>query len=100
MSDVELPDSKELLEFKEKRLTKRYNGPLVDRTEDIWQYSNSGSEVIAITTNGSVVGNGKAIIGRGVVRQAAERYGSLVVTLGDLISGGCNATQEGNIAGT
>jgi hypothetical protein len=57
---------------------------LIERTEDIWQYS--GSAIIAITTNGSVAGNGKAIIGRGVARQAAGRYVSLAETLGNLIT--------------
>jgi hypothetical protein len=59
---------------------------LIECTEDIWQYSGSGPAVIAITTNGSVARNGKAIIGRGVARQAVERYGSLAETLGTLIS--------------
>jgi hypothetical protein len=39
---------------------------LIECTEDLWQYSGSGPAVIAITTNGSVAMNGKAIIGRGV----------------------------------
>jgi hypothetical protein len=43
---------------------------LIELTENIWQYS--GTAIIAITTNGSVARNGKAIIGRGVARQAAE----------------------------
>ena len=39
-------------------------------------------------------GNGKAIIGRGVARQAAERYGSLAETLGNLISRNGNHVHE------
>jgi hypothetical protein len=67
---------------------------LIECTEDIWQYSGSGSVVIAFTTNGSVAGNGKAILGRGVARQAAERYDSLAVKLGDLISRHGNHVHE------
>ena len=50
---------------------------------DIWE--QVGNSVIAITTNGSVTADGRAIFGRGVARQAAHRYPSLAEILGRLI---------------
>jgi hypothetical protein len=47
---------------------------------DIWAYA--GSATIAITTNGSVTKTGRATMGRGVARQAAERQPDLAEILG------------------
>ena len=47
---------------------------------DIWEHAADG--VIAITTNGSLTRDGRAIFGRGVARQAALRYPALADELG------------------
>lgn len=52
-------------------------------TGDIWAYAQTG--IIAITTNGSVTPDGRAIFGRGVARQAFRRYPELAVCLGCLL---------------
>jgi hypothetical protein len=51
---------------------------------DIWEYA--GTAVIAITTNGSQTKDGRAVIGRGVARQAAVRYPWLAEKLGSLLA--------------
>ena len=51
---------------------------------DIWE--QVGNSVIAITTNGSVTADGRAIFGRGVARQAAHRHPSLAEKLGRLLT--------------
>jgi hypothetical protein len=55
---------------------------------DIWEYRKPA--VIAITTNGSLTRDGRAIIGRGVARQAALRHPELAEKLGSLL------TEQGN----
>ncbi len=50
---------------------------------DIWEYTGAG--VIAITTNGSVTPDGRAIFGRGVARQAASRHPRLAEKMGRLL---------------
>lgn len=50
---------------------------------DIWAYA--ATTVIAITTNGSVTSDGRAIFGRGVARQAALRCPELAYKLGSLL---------------
>ena len=55
---------------------------------DIWDYGNTG--VIVITTNGSLTCDGRAILGRGVAKQAALRFPGLGDKLGRLI------TEQGN----
>jgi hypothetical protein len=55
---------------------------------DIWGYSSSG--VIAITTNGSLTRDGRAVFGRGVAKQALLRYPVLAEKLGILLA------EEGN----
>lgn len=47
---------------------------------DIWEYL--GEAVIAVTTSGSVGKTGRAVMGRGVARQAAERFPLLPEELG------------------
>ncbi|MGB9082933.1 MAG: ADP-ribose-binding protein [Desulfuromonadaceae bacterium] len=51
---------------------------------DIWEYAATG--VVAITTNGSLTPNGRAVFGRGVARQAALRYAGLAEKLGRLLA--------------
>lgn len=52
---------------------------------DIWEYVETA--VIAVTTNGSVTKNGRAIFGRGVAKQAALRFPGLDEKLGSLLAG-------------
>jgi hypothetical protein len=51
---------------------------------DIWDYSGTG--IIVITTNGSLTRDGRAIFGRGVARQAAQRFPGLAETAGRLLA--------------
>ena len=55
---------------------------------DIWAFAGCG--IIAITTNGSLTRDGRAIFGRGVARQAAERFTCLAEKTGTLLA------QQGN----
>lgn len=59
-----------------------------ESVENIWDYLGRG--IIAITTNGSTTRDGRAILGRGVARQAAERFPLLARELGQLLQ------QHGN----
>ncbi len=59
---------------------------------DIWSYQ--GKAVIAITTNGSLTRDGRAIIGRGVARQAAVKFLDLPYRLGKLLKAGGNHVYE------
>lgn len=52
---------------------------------DIWEYFDRGIP-IAITTNGSLTRDGRAVIGRGVARQASFRFPDLAVHLGRLLA--------------
>ncbi len=52
---------------------------------DIWDYIDQGV-VIAITTNGSLTRDGRAIFGRGVARQAVQRFPEIAEKLGDLLA--------------
>ncbi len=52
-------------------------------TGDIWQYL--GTAIIAITTNGSLTKDGRAVLGRGCARQAGERFPDLPQRLGKQI---------------
>ena len=60
--------------------------------QDIWFYQ--GQAVIVLTTNGSVTRDGRAIMGRGVARQAAARFPDLCSRLGALLQGGGNHVYE------
>jgi hypothetical protein len=51
---------------------------------DIWEYSDSG--VIVITTNGSLTRDGRAVFGRGVAKQAMERFSGIAEKLGRLLA--------------
>lgn len=52
---------------------------------DIWEQADLGA-IIVITTNGSRTRDGRAIFGRGVARQAAERFPGLADRLGRLLA--------------
>ena len=51
---------------------------------DIWDYT--GTSVLVITTNGSLTPDGRAILGRGVAKQAALRFSGLAEKLGRIVS--------------
>ena len=55
---------------------------------DLWGYLGKG--ILAITTNGAVTRDGRAIFGQGVARQAGERFPHLAVELGTAIRTGGN----------
>ena len=57
---------------------------MLETVGDIWEYAATG--VVAITTNGSLTRDGRAIFGRGVARQAALRYPGLAEKLGRLLA--------------
>lgn len=59
-----------------------------ETTADIWGYH--GRAIIAITTSGSCARSGRAVMGRGVARQAALRFPGLPEQLGELLG------REGN----
>jgi hypothetical protein len=52
-------------------------------TGNLWDYL--GKSIIAITTNGSVTRDARAVLGRGCARQAAERFPGLACKLGTLL---------------
>ncbi|HIJ82420.1 MAG TPA: ADP-ribose-binding protein [Desulfuromonadales bacterium] len=57
---------------------------MLETVGDIWVYTGTGP--IAITTNGSVTPDGRAVFGRGVAKQAALRYPALAYKLGRLLT--------------
>jgi hypothetical protein len=59
---------------------------------DIWAFQ--GQAVIVITTNGSLTRDGRAVVGRGVARQAATRYPDLPERLGVLLQTGGNHVHD------
>ena len=62
---------------------------MLEAVGDIWEHAVRG-EIVAITTNGSLTPDGRAIFGRGVARQAGLRYPGLAEKLGRLLSEGGN----------
>lgn len=57
---------------------------MLETVGDIWQYSGTG--IIAITTNGSLTRDGRAIFGRGVAKEAVLRFPALAEQLGILLA--------------
>ena len=51
---------------------------------DIWEYPPT--DTIVITTNGSLTKDGRAVIGRGVAKQAVLRFPALAEILGSMIA--------------
>jgi len=51
---------------------------------DIWAYA--GTAVLVITTNGSLTRDGRAVMGRGVAQQAADRYPRLAEIIGGMLA--------------
>jgi hypothetical protein len=58
---------------------------LLEIVDDIWKFADQGDR-IAITTNGSLTRDGRAIFGRGVARQAAVRFPDLAEKMGRLLA--------------
>ena len=57
---------------------------MLEVTGDIWDYADRGMTIV-ITTNGSLTPDGRAVIGRGVSKQASLRYPKLAEILGKLL---------------
>jgi hypothetical protein len=57
---------------------------MLEAVGDIW--AERWGAVIAITTSGSLARNGRAVIGRGVARQALAYYPDLAETLGRILA--------------
>lgn len=55
---------------------------------NLWDYHPE--HWIVITTNGTIKRNGEAVMGRGVARQARERFPSLALELGKVLQRGGN----------
>lgn len=56
---------------------------MIETSGDIWEYGDTCT--IAITTNGSMTRDGRAIFGQGVAKQAATRHPDLAENLGRLL---------------
>lgn len=68
---------------------------MIEITGDIWDHQ--GAAVIAITTNGRVTRDGRAIFGKGCARQAAARFPDLSRRLGEhLLAGGNHVYDLGD----
>jgi len=52
---------------------------------DIWEYADRGY-IIVITTNGSLTRDGRAVVGRGVAKQATHYFPGLAQKLGTLLT--------------
>jgi hypothetical protein len=61
---------------------------MIEACGDIWEHL--GRAVIAVTTSGSVTRDGKAVMGRGVASQAAQRFPGLPCVLGLLLKNAGN----------
>lgn len=49
---------------------------------NIWDLANDDYDALVITTNGFVKSNGDAVLGRGIAKEATERYFGIAKTLG------------------
>jgi len=58
---------------------------MLETVGDIWEHADRG-EIIVITTNGSLTRDGRAVLGRGVARQAAVRFPGIADKLGRLLA--------------
>lgn len=61
---------------------------MIETSGDIWDYAES--DIIVITTNGQLTPQGRAVFGRGVARQAVQRFPDLDQRLGLLLAKGGN----------
>lgn len=76
-------------------------GPMREEIGDLWQLSKSSHKAVVITTNGTLKGNGKAVMGAGCAKEATGRsikgeyvYPNLARKLGQHIK------YYGNVPGT
>jgi hypothetical protein len=60
---------------------------MIETIGDLWEEHAAGAWV-AVTTNGDVNKKGFAVMGRGVALQAAQRYPTLPIQLGDALRAG------------
>lgn len=58
---------------------------MLEAVGDIWKYAGV-ADVLAISTSGSLTRDGRAVLGRGVARQAALRYPALAENMGRLLA--------------
>ena len=58
---------------------------MLEAVGDIWDHADRGA-VIVITANGSLTRGGRAVLGRGVARQAADRFPNIEEKLGRLLA--------------
>jgi len=65
---------------------------MIEVTGDIWEYR--GSAIIAITTSGSLTRDGRAVLGRGVARQALAHHPFLQQLLGALLQKSGNHVHD------
>jgi hypothetical protein len=65
---------------------------MIEACGDIWEHH--GKAVIAVTTSGSVARNGKAVMGRGVASQAAQRFPDFPLILGLLLKNDGNHVHQ------
>jgi hypothetical protein len=59
---------------------------MLEQVGDIWALGSAPNSLIGITTNGFIKRNGECAMGRGVARQAAQRYPGLPARLGNAIN--------------
>ena len=57
---------------------------MIEAEGDIWEHAERG-DIIVITTNGSLTRDGRAVLGRGVAKQAALRHPDIAENLGRLL---------------
>ena len=65
------------------------NGVVVEASGDLWELHDKGYW-IAITTNGMTKSNGEAVMGKGIAKEAADRFPSLPAELGEQLRQGTN----------
>ena len=66
---------------------------MIEKKLDIWKVYEDG-EIVCITTNGFVKGNGRAVMGRGVAKQACEHCPGIDVALAETIGMFGNVVRE------
>ncbi|NTV49082.1 MAG: ADP-ribose-binding protein [Geobacteraceae bacterium] len=54
---------------------------MLETIGDIWEYADRGC-IVVITTNGSLTPDGRAVLGRGIAKQAAVYFPGLAEKLG------------------
>lgn len=57
---------------------------------DLWELAQRPNSVACITTNGVVNARGECVMGRGVARQARDRFPGLAKLIGGLVTNGGN----------